>query len=270
MRRSLLLASFIVLGCVLPADEPTGLELSWRMQEANVLDGEEAQRLRTCSGAFVDELTFWITDAGDPDRSEIFRYDCAEGYQTPAEFQTEASDAFIELKPRRYEIIVDLAGAVFEDEQQDDQDEPNEFARRVRELSVEVLGRTITQQDFDFGLEPVTAMLTIEGQDVCDTVALSMRYTDPERDLAEPPRGEDGQVLDVLYRESLATDQGLSMSGVAASCADLATTHLLDGVDPGAYTLIVDVDGVTCPVPMPLGPRGGAYVIDLANLPCDG
>jgi len=252
-------------GCVLPADEPTGMELSWRFVEVNTVDGEEAQRLRSCEGGQIDEVVFSITDASDASRSETFRYPCGYGYQTPSQFQTESSDAFIELKPRDYDVQIDIVSIT---------PDGGTVVRRARDLTVDVLERTVTLQDFDFGLEPVEFALTLEGLDGCDQASLSLQYADPEAALAEPPRNDAGDVVSpLLYREGLATDGGLSLSGTAFNCADAGADHTIAELDPGAYTLEVDVDGVLCPIDVEIGAdgqRGMAHVIDLANLPCDG
>lgn len=254
----LLLAS----ACVLPADEPTGLELSWRLIEVNTVDGEDAQRLRTCAGGHVDEVVFEITDGSDAERSEIFRYPCSYGYQTVSQFQTESSDAFIELKPRGYAVTIDIVGTTAEGE---------EVVRRARDIDVDVLERTVTLQDFDFGLEPVELTLTLEGIETCEQLALSLRYDNPEAALAEPPLGDDGIApTSLLYRENLTTELGVSLAGTASACADLDSTQRVLEVDPGNYTLDVDADGVVCPIDITVGLRGAAHVIDLANLPCDG
>ena len=254
----LLLAS----ACVLPADEPTGLELSWRIVEVNTIDGEEAQRLRTCRGGLVDEIVFSVTDGSDAERSEVFRYPCTYGYQTVSEFQAESSDAFIELKPRKYEVQVDIVGASSDGE---------EVVRRARELEIQVLERTVTTQDFDFGLEPVELGLTLQGLDGCDQLGLSLRYDNPELVLAEPPMTDDGTaVTSLLYREGLTTESGVSLAGTPSACADLDSTQRVLEVDPGNYTIDVDVDGVVCAIDITVGLRGAEHVIDLANLPCDG
>ncbi len=246
---------------MLPADEPTGLELSWRLIEVNTIDGEDAQRPRTCAGGFIDELAFSITDSGDASRSEVFRYPCGYGYQTLTEFQTETSDAFIELKPRGYQVIVDIIGS----------DGDAQVSRRARDLEISVLERSVTLQDFDFGLEPTELRLTLEGLDTCDQLALSLRYDQPEIVLAEPPLDDDGNaVTSLLYRENLTTDLGVSLAGTASACADAAAQHTVLEMDPGSYVLDVDVDGVVCPVDIVVGLRGAEHVIDLANLPCDG
>lgn len=248
--------------CVLPADEPTGLELSWRLVEVNTIDGEEAQRLRTCRGGAVDEIVFSITDGANAERSEIFRYPCDYGYQTVSEFQAESSDAFVELKPRTYEVLVDIVGTTPDGE---------EVVRRARNLEVEVLERTVTLQDFDFGLEPTEWVLTLQGLSGCDQLGLSLRYDNPELALAEPPLADDGTaVTSLLYREALTTESGVSLAGAGNACVDLDSTQRVLEVDPGDYTLDVDVDGVVCAIDITVGHRGAEHVIDLANLPCDG
>lgn len=260
--RYALLGILALSACVLPADEPTGVELSWRLIEVNTVDGEEAQRARTCDGGHIDELVFAITDTGDPTRSDTFRYPCSYGYQTLSEFQTESSDAFIELRPHRYAVQIDLVGAT---------PEGDEVVRRARDLEVNVLDRTVTLQDFDFGLEPVELAFSLQGTDSCDQAGFSLRYRDPEMALAEPPRGDDGDTIDPLvYREALSTDLGLSLAGAVTPCPDLAPEHVVSEVDPGDYILDVDVDGTVCPVDVVVGLRGATHVIDLANLPCDG
>ncbi|MFN3183613.1 MAG: hypothetical protein ACE37F_16545 [Nannocystaceae bacterium] len=249
-------------GCVLPADEPTGLELSWRFVEVNTVDGEEAQRLRSCEGGQMHEVVFSITDTSDAERTDTFRYPCAYGFQTPTEFQTESSDAFIELKPRGYEVLIDLVSTDVDGAQ---------IVRRARNIEVDVLERSVTLQDFDFGLEPVEVTLSLAGLDACDAFALTLRYADPERALAEPPRTDGGTVVtELVYRERLETMQGVSLAGGESSCGDAPAEHTVAEVDPGAYILDVSVDGVLCPVDLTVGPSGAEHVIDLANLPCDG
>lgn len=259
---SLVVGCLGLAGCVLPADEPTGMELSWRFIEVNTVDGEESQRLRSCDGGRMTEVVFSITDASDAERSESFRYPCTYGFQTPSEFQTESSDAFIELKPRGYEVLIDLVGI--------DAD-GMEVVRRARDIEVDVLERSVTLQDFDFGLEAVEVGLRLSGLDECDEFALTMRYADLERALAEPPRSDDGTVVaELAYREGLQTTQGVSLAGATSACADAPEQHTIAEVDPGTYLLDVSVDGVVCPVDFTVGLSGGEHVIDLANLPCDG
>ncbi len=256
------LACLSLTACVLPADEPTGLEFSWRFVEVNTIDGEEAQRLRSCDGGLVEEVVFSITDPSDASRSEIFRYDCGTGYQTVAEFSTESSDAFVELRPKKYEVLVDVVGATPGGAQD---------VRRVRTMEIDVLERTITLQDFDFGLEPIELQLTLEQTDVCEEIGLSLRYANIESDLADPPIEEDGTALtSLLYREGLQSEQGLSLSGALSPCAELPAVHTVLEVDPGRYLLDVSVDATVCTFDIEVGLGAEAHVIDLANLPCQG
>lgn len=258
-------ASSLVLGsagCVLPADEPTGLELSWRILEVNTIDGEDAQRLRTCDGGRVEEFVLAITDRDEPSRAETFRYPCSTGYQTLSEFRTESSDAFIELRPRAYEIQIDLVSVTADS---------GTHVRRVRDLEVDVLERTVTRQDFDFGLEAVELDMMITGTESCDEVAFVLGYADPGAALVEPPLDADGDpVPSLLYRDALSTDAGLSLAGDATSCADLERDHRVVEVDPGDYALEVVLGERVCRIDVAVGAGGAAHVIDLANLPCDG
>lgn len=248
--------------CVLPADEPTGLEFSWRLLEANTIDGEESQRPRTCAGGRINEIVFSITDIGDASRSEVFRYDCETGYQTVSEFSTESSDAFVELRPKKYEVLVDVVGET---------PAGTEEVRRARTMGIDVLERTITLQDFDFGLEPVELQLSLQQADACEAVSLSLRYASLDSDLAEPPVNEDGSPVEsLLYRQSLESDSGLSLSGDPSACAELPVLHTFSEVDPGRYVLDVAVDSTVCTLDLQVGPGAEAHVIDLANLPCEG
>lgn len=256
------LGSLLLSACVLPADEPTGLEFSWRFVEVNTIDGEENQRLRSCDGGLIDEVVFSITDTTDASRSEVFGYDCRTGYQSIAEFSSESSDVFIELRPKKYEVLVDIVGAT---------PGRTQGVRRARTMEIDVLERTITLQDFDFGLEPVELQLTLEQTDICEQVGLSLRYANTESDLAEPPRNEDGTAItSFLYREGLMSDEGLSLSGDLAPCAELPAVHTVQEVDPGRYVVDIAVDDTVCTVDLEVGPGAEGHVIDLANLPCEG
>ncbi len=256
------LGCLVLSACVLPADEPTGLEFSWRFVESNTMDGEENQRLRSCDGGQINEVVFSITDTADASRSESFRYDCGTGYQTTAEFATESSDAFVELRSKKYEVLVDVVGET-----------PAGIVntRRVRTMEIDVLERTITLQDFDFGLEPVELQLSLQQTDLCEEIGLSLRYANVEADLREPPLNDDGTVVaPLLYREALRSDSGLSLSGEPSPCPELSAVHTFAEVDPGRYLLDVAVDATVCTIDLEVGPGTEAHVIDLANLPCEG
>jgi hypothetical protein len=99
---------------------------------------------------------------------------------------------------------------------------------------------------------------------------MTLRYADPEAQLTDPPRNDDDEVEPVVYRNSLATDRGLSVGGAAAACsAELDGIHSIEGMDPGDYRLEVTVDGRACAIVVALEAET-TTTVDLANLPCDG
>ena len=248
--------AFSLCGCVYPADDPTGLEVSWRFFESNTADGEDGRQMRTCAGAQVDAVEVRIEDLDDPVRRGTFPFDCEEGYQTQAEFQTRASDVFVPLHPNDYAVDLTVRGP--------------DLALMLAEREVDVLGRGLTVELFELVPAPVDWELSLSGLDACETVSLSLSYSDPTAMLAHPPRDDDGQVLPTLYRESLQTDRELGLFGEAAACSEeLAGTHLVPAIDRGAYRLEVTVDGRVCPIQLTLT-DDTRTAIDLDNLPCDG
>lgn len=256
--RALVAGLIVVSGCVFPADDPTGLELSWRFLEVNDVDGEGTARLRSCQGAGADRVVFEIVDADDPSRRGSFDYPCSDGFQTPAEFSTEASDAFVDLKPGRYEVTVNIVG-------------PDE-TQRVRSFETDILTRSPTTQALDLAFEPTMLTLTLENAESCAEAAVQLHYIDPELDLALPERDEEGTARDIVYRAELRSDRALSLGGEPSACADLAGDHTFTGLDQGRYRLVWVVDGQACTMEpeVALGSMGANTVIDLANLECDG
>lgn len=248
----------MMTGCVFPADDATGLELSWRFLEVNEDDGEGTARLRSCQGAGADRVVFEIQDTDDAARQGSFDYPCSGGFQTPAEFSTEASDAFIDLNPGNYTVIVNIIG-------------PDE-TQQIRSFETDILSRSPTTQGLDLAFETVTWTLTIEGTDTCTEAAVQVHYLDPELDLATPERDEQGTARDVVYRAGLRSDRALSLGGEAGACADLAGDHTVTGIDQGQYRLVWVVDGQPCEMEpqVALGSMGANTVIDLANLGCGG
>jgi len=258
--RSCSLALLVSSACVYPATEPTGIEFSWRFVERNVADGEDLPRVRSCAGAVTEQIAMEIADLDDPTRHGTFRFDCLEGYQTAVEFQTAASDAFVLLDPGLYFIGVRAVDHA-------DNAPVDEF---VAEREVEVEERGIAVETWEISRAPVAWDLELRGLDVCDTFSMALHYASPETDLAEfSPASEDSEAT-TLYRQSLASDQGLEVGGVAVACtAQLAGAHHFGGIDRGEYRLVLEVDGFACAVLIDLRPREGvSSVIDLANLPC--
>ena len=270
----LLLAAGIASSCVFPADEPTGVELSWRFVEVNEIDGADTNRIRTCDGAEVDEVVFEITDSDDASRSEDFVFDCETGFQTAEQFQTQASDVFIPLRSGGYEVVVT---ARLDDGQ----------TEVLLEDTFDVLSRALTVQSLDLARATVDWPLTLVGAQSCQNLSLSLFYADPEQQLADGAGagtgGDDGEDTDggdtdggdeptqnLLYRETLRTDRGVSLAGEPVECsAELDGVHLVPGVDPGKYRLLMQVDETSCARSVDIEPEAMA-VIDLANLSCDG
>jgi hypothetical protein len=183
VRRVLPLLLPLASACVFPSDEPTGIELSWRFVEVNTIDGDEGVRIRTCSGAGIERVVLDIAQVRAEERSGNFDYPCDQGFQTPEEFRTEASDAFIELRPADYEIVVDGIGIA--------------GSQRLRELELDVVPRGLTVEGLDLALPTQTWTLVLSGTDACTEVALTLRYRDPVESLAEPEVDDDGQPVDV-------------------------------------------------------------------------
>ena len=253
----MLLSLVLASACVFPADEPTGVELSWRFFEVNDADGEEAKRLRACAGAGIESIVFDIAQVRAEERSGTFDYPCDVGFQTPQEFRTEASDAFIELRPADYTMTVDAIGAG--------------VAQRVRELELDVLERGLTVEGLDLVLPTQRWTLVLSGTDGCTEIAFALKYRDPATSLAEPTFDEDGEPIDVVYREALVSDRQLSLGGAPVACsADLGGSHVVDLVDQGAYRLEIVRDGAACSVDVDISPTDATTVIDLANLMCGG
>ncbi|MCX4247659.1 hypothetical protein [Paraliomyxa miuraensis] len=260
-RRSLALALTLAAGCVYPASEPTGVELSWRFVEQGAPDGSDdgEPRLRTCAGAVTEQLAFEITDTADPRRHGIFRFDCELGYQTDVELQTSASDAFVELAAGTYQIAAQAVD-----------DATNAVAFEVvSEREVEVSERGVTVEIWALRRAPVPWSLELRGAGSCDSLTLALNHVAPEIDLVDEVPIDDAPLL---YRETLHSDRGLSLGGHATACGTaLEGLHRFEGIDRGEYLLQIDVDGTTCPLRIDLrAPDGGSGVIDLASLPCQG
>lgn len=257
-------------GCVFPADEPTGIELSWRFVEVNDVDGEEASRIRSCQGARIETVRFEITDADAPTRSGTFEFDCETGYQTAEQFQTQSSDAFVQLDSGSYEVRV--TGRV-----------QGGGSEVLLDDTVDVLSRTLTVEVLELAREPVQWSFVLTGVQACEGLSVTLTYADPQDALADPSNGEGEQEADegdtdgagasepVVYRETLRTDRDLPLAGAPVQCGDnLAGTHVVSGIDPGAYRLELLVGDTQCVVPVDIHAGATEPVIDLANLPCDG
>lgn len=255
-----LVASAVPTACVFPTYRVTGLELSWRFLETNEADGEEGMRARTCDGARASQIEVDVLDEDDDERQHVFVYECEAGYQTPEEFQIRASDAFVALNPGSYRVTmraVDATGTLV----------------LAAEDTVDVEDRVATPLRSDLGLGAVDWTLELSGTDACTDLELRLLYADPETSLAPPPEETDtgtgaGEGLEVLYRQMLTSDTGLSLGGDQAACADVAGKHVFAGIDTGSYLLEIVRDGESCKIPVTVHKPEPSLTLDLSNPTC--
>lgn len=262
MREAVCCAALALVACVYPVRDPTGLELSWRFFEVNAVDGEDGIRTRSCAGAMVQRVTATIVDEDDSFRQGTFRFPCEDGYQTPVQFQTEASDAYIELDPGGYELTLRAVdeGAIG--------DEPGED---VAMAVLDVGERGVTVEPWELTRTPATLTLTLAGAADCSVLTLALYYEDAATQIPdfEPQQGDEDQP--VLYRVGLQSERGLRLSGAPVACStDLDGEHVVANVDRGAYLLEVAVDGVACPVRLDVAGEDVRVDLDVENLPCGG
>ncbi len=244
------------LACVFPADTPTGIEFSWQFIEGEPSDGEDALRVLTCSGAAVETVAASIDDLEDPTRSGTFRFACDEGFQTATDLARSASEAFLELHPHEYDVILQA-------------EHPGMDAETLGKRTVDVSARSVTLELWEFTLPSRAWTLQLANAAMCDELSLGLYYADPEAALAEEAEiGEDGEPVDVLYRAKLASDRGLGVAAKGGSCAGVDGEHLFAGLDRGTYRLEVDVDGTACAIEVDLTAASTTTTVDLAALPC--
>ncbi len=252
-RRAAALLVLALASCVFPSDTPTGLELSWLFHEVEPSDGDDALRVLTCEGVAIERIAVALVDVDEPERNGVFRFDCADGFQTANDLARKASEAFIELHPRDYDVALS-------------EDAP-EAGEPLASRTVDVLGRSVTLEQWELARKPVDHELVLVHTDACGELALGLFYDDPETALADPPLDDDDEPAEVLYREHLASDRGLGLGGAAAPCAGLEGTHRFTGVDRGTYRLDVRIDGATCSRLVELD-GAAATVIDVTAMPC--
>lgn len=248
--RPLLLATAIASACVYPSDNPTGIEFSWLFKEREASDGEEGRRVRTCEGVRAETMGAEISDTTAPDRHGVFRFACDDGFQTANDLARTASEAFVELHPRDYEVTLAI----------DDEGDHEVLAQRT----VDVLARAVTLELWELGRAPITWTIDLQHADACGDVGVALYYDDPVRDLAEPALDDDGAAIPQLYRTTLRSDRGLDLVGELGSCEARAGLHRFEGVDAGRYRLERTVDGASCSVVLDLT-ASVTTVVDLAG-----
>lgn len=252
-RPRLLVALAAPFGCVLPAGGASGVEVTWSLREANAVDGDDARRLRTCSGADLDRVVLDVTDAADPERRRSFTHDCATGNPSPAARATEVPEIFLDLRAGEYALTATAEG-------------PAEAARAVAAATATVEQHAILALDVELArpLQPLELDLQPGG---CDRLTADLRYADPAADLylddpAAPP---------TTYRAALETDRGLRLGGLDQACAAVqAGLHTVPGLDPGRYVLHLAVDGRTCALPVVVEDSPVRLALDLEKPACGG
>jgi hypothetical protein len=240
-------------GCVFPSDSPTGMELSWLFHEVEPSDGDDALRELTCEGVAIERIAVGLVDVDDPARNGVFRFDCEDGFQTANDLARSASEAFIELHPRDYDVTLT--------------DDAPVDTQTLASRTVEVLGRSVTLEQWELTRTPVEYRIELVHTDGCAELSLALYYADPATALAEPTKDDDGEVEEVIYRDKLVSDRGLGLAGVPATCEGQAGEHLFAGLDRGSYRLVVDIDGASCERLVELD-GAPSTVIDVSGMPC--
>ncbi|MBX7079017.1 MAG: hypothetical protein K1X88_07520 [Nannocystaceae bacterium] len=248
-----MLALLVASGCVFPNENPTGIEFSWLFREAEGSDGDEGRRVLTCTGVGIETLAATVVDQGDETRHGVFRFGCSEGFQTDDDLARTASEAFLELHPRAYDVTL-WAG---------DENDHEVLSRRA----VDVLSRSVTLELWELTRAPIDWSLQVVHPEACAALTLSLEYADPAEALAEPELDDEGDAVPTLYRSALSSDRGLSVSGAQGSCAAAEGMHRFAGVDRGHYRLVVAADEAQCAFEVELG-AGVTTTLDLAALPC--
>lgn len=249
-------------GCVLPRFELSGAELSWFLAESNEADGEAGQRVRSCEGTLVTDVEFEITDEDEDDRSKVFGWSCEEGFRTPAQFFTGASDVFVDLRPGNYRMEVTSADNPAQ------RGTPGEVIYVGQDSdSVAIGSDDATLIQWELHTIPLDLELELSGTQACAQMTAVLVYADPVATLPDLDEAPDDALP---YRQALVTDGGLALGGPETACADLEDgLHVVPGVDRGTYTLELSVDGgEACPIEVVVDGRGGPLVLDLADLPC--
>jgi hypothetical protein len=259
-------STLAVSGCVFPRFELSGAELSWFVAESNEVDGEEGRRVRSCDGAIVTNVDFSITDEDDDTRSKTFGWTCEEGFRTPAQFFTGASDIFVDLSPGNYRMQVTSAD---NPAARGTPGEVIEVSQETDDVAIGSDGATLLQWE----LHPIPLDLELElaGTDSCVQLKAVLAYADPVSTLPDLPDEDAASEDPVPYRLALASQGGLALGGLETACADLEDgVDVVPGVDRGTYSLELQVDDAeVCAIEVVVdGRQQGPLVLDLADLPC--
>ena len=264
-RRSSLAPALAVTlaACVFPAGSSTGLEFSWRFRE----QASEYARPRTCAGALVSHVEVQVTDTEDETRTRTERYACDGGYVGPGEQSPPLSEAFFDVRPGTYDVVLTALDVA------KDGDGGDEDAARVLGVSERrvTLDHGITLTPVELPLDPLTTLLgfiTIDFEPSCDTVGARLRYEDPERDLdPEATVAVETRALPAYYGEDLEGHHGMPFNGDPIPC-DLLGPQILT-VDRGRYILELEFategqEPLRCAAPLTFDADQPSYYVDLA------
>lgn len=266
LRGIVVLSTLAASGCVFPRFELSGAELSWFVAESNEVDGEEGRRVRSCDGSLVTNVDFSITDDDDDARSKTFGWTCEEGFRTPAQFFTGASDIFVDLTPGNYRMQVTSA------DNPAARGTPGEVIEVGQEIDTVAIGSDdATLLQWELHPIPQDLELQLAGTDACAQLRATLAYADPVSALPDLP-DEDGAPEGLVpYRLALASEGGLALGGLETPCADLEDgLDRVPGVDRGTYSLELQVDDAeACAIEVVVDGRQAApLVLDLTDLPC--
>lgn len=246
------------VACILPRDPATGIELRWRLPEANLADAPAVaagDRLRTCSGARVARMNAELQDHDVPERRRSFAYDCDAGDASPADRVREPAAIFIDLRPGSYDL--DLRW----------HDDAGHELGQLQE-TVQVEPDTLVPLDLALVSPLLPWTLDLRGTAACTELSLEIFYDDPTLDLHELPEAAEAH-----YRSELVSDAGLRL---ADPQAPIACASLVDGpqrfrdLDRGAYRLRLHVDGRACELGFLVDAAAPPLAVDLAKPGCAG
>lgn len=238
----------LALACVLPYGGATGVEVRWTVREQNGADGDDARRLRTCTGAGLADIDVGVIDTDDPGRAARFTYACSAGNPPPAARATEPAEIFIDLRAGAYDVGVTA---------------PATGEAVLGSAAIEVEGHALTALDLELALPPRTLELELTG--ACTTLTAALRYADPAADLYL----DDPDAPPAVYREQLRSGD-LRLGGQADQpCAGLVGLHRFV-IDPGRYLLDLAVDGRACKILVAVEDSPVRLTLDLENPACGG
>ncbi|MBK7827866.1 hypothetical protein [Nannocystis sp.] len=244
------------VACILPRDPATGIELRWRLPEANLADAPAVaagDRLRTCSGARVARVRAELQDHDAPERRRSFDYDCDAGDASPADRVREPAAIFIDLRPGNYDL--DLRW----------HDDAGHELGQLQE-TVQVEPDTLVPLDLALVSPLLPWTLDLRGTAACSELSLEIFYDDPTLDLHELPETADGR-----YRSELVSDAGLRLTDPPIACAELVDgPQRFRDLDRGAYRLRLNVDGQDCELGFLVDAAAPPLSVDLAKPGCAG